>query len=128
MDTPSLRTAAAKVRYLGSARAGTHHMWHMRLTSAALIPLTIAFVWLVLSLLGKDYNQVRAALGMPLPALTLLLFIGAGVYHMQLGMQTIIEDYVHGEGARTVAIAGNLFFCAAIGLACVYAVLKLSFV
>jgi succinate dehydrogenase / fumarate reductase, membrane anchor subunit len=127
MDTTSLRINAAKIRHLGSARSGTHHLWHMRLTSAALIPLTIAFVWLLLSLVGKDYNQVRAALAAPLPALTLLLFIGAGVYHMQLGMQEIIEDYVHGEGARTAALAGNLFFCAAVGVACVYAVLKLSF-
>ncbi len=127
MDTQSLRTDAAKIRHLGSARSGTHHMWHMRLTSAALVPLTIGFVWLVLSLLGKDYNQVRAALAAPLPTLLLLLFIGAGVYHMQLGMQTIIEDYVHGEGARPVALAGNLFFCIAAGLACIYAVLKLSF-
>ena len=128
MDTSSLRSEAAKIRYLGSARSGTRHMWHMRLTSAALVPLTIGFVWLLLSLLGKDYNQVRAALGAPLAALTLLLFIGAGIYHMQLGMQTILEDYVHGEGARTAAIAANLFFCAAVGLACVYAALKLSFV
>ena len=127
MDTSSLRTEASKIRHLGSARSGTQHMWHMRLTSAALVPLTIGFVWLLLSLLGKDYNQVRAVLGAPLPALTLLLFIGASIYHMQLGMQTIIEDYVHGEGARTAAIAANLFFCAAVGLACVYAVLKLSF-
>ena len=127
MDSPSLRTDAAKIRHLGSARSGTHHLWHMRLTSAALIPLTIAFVWLLLSLLDKDYNQVRAALAQPLPALTLLLFIGVGVYHMQLGMQTIIEDYVHGEGARTAALAGNQFFCVTMGLACVYAVLKLSF-
>lgn len=128
MDQTSLRTDAAKIRDLGSARSGTHHMWHMRLTSAALVPLTIGFVWLLLSLVGKDYMQVRATLGAPLPALTLLLFVGAGIYHMMLGMQTIIEDYVHNEGARTAAIAGNIFFCAAIGLACVYAVLKLSFV
>ena len=127
MDQTSRRADSAKSRDLGSARSGTHHMWHMRLTSAALVPLTIGFVWLVLSLLGKDYNQVRATLGMPLPALLLLLFVGAGIYHMQLGMQMIIEDYVHGEGARTAVIAGNLFFCVIIALACVYAVLKLSF-
>ena len=127
MNSPSLRPEGAKVRHLGSARSGTAHMWRMRLTSAALIPLTIAFVWLLLSLLGKDYAQVRAALGAPLPALTLLLFIGASVYHMQLGMQTIIEDYVHGEGARAAALAGNLFFCISVGIACVYAVLRIGF-
>ena len=127
MDSPSLRPEGAKIRYLGSARSGTTHMWHMRLTSAALIPLTIAFVWLLLSLLGKDYGEVRTALGAPLPALTLLLFMCASIYHMQLGMQTIIEDYVHGEGARAAALAGNLFFCISVGIACVYAVLRIGF-
>ena len=126
MNQTSLRSDAAKIRHLGSARSGTHHMWHMRLTSAALVPLTVAFVWLVLSLVGKDLAQVKAMLGTPLPALALLLFIGAGIYHMQLGMQTIIEDYVHNEGARTAALAGNLFFCVVTGLACIYAMLKLS--
>lgn len=128
MDITTPRTDAAKSRQLGSAHSGTHHMWHMRLTSLALLPLTIGFVWLVLSLLGKDYAQVRSALATPGPALLLLLFIGAGVYHMQLGMQVIIEDYVHGEGARTMALAVNVFVCVTMGLACVYAVLKLSFV
>jgi succinate dehydrogenase / fumarate reductase, membrane anchor subunit len=126
MDTDSLRTDAAKIRHLGSARSGTGHLWRMRLTSLALVPLTIGFVWLLLSLLGKDYAQLRDALSAPCPALLLLLFIGAGVYHMQLGMQVIIEDYVHGEGARTLAIAANLLFCVALGVACIYAVLKLS--
>ena len=128
MDTTSLRTDAAKIRHLGSARSGTHHLWHMRLTSLALVPLTIGFVWLLLTLVGKDYGQVRAALSTPVPALLLLLFIGAGVYHMQIGMQVIIEDYVHGESARALALAANLFACVTLGLACVYAVLKLSFV
>ena len=127
MDNTTLRTDAAKIRHLGSARSGTHHLWHMRLTSLALVPLTIGFVWLLLSLIGKDYGQVRAALSATGPALLLLLFIGAGIYHMQLGMQVIIEDYVHGEGARTAALTGNLFVCVTLGLACVYAVLRLSF-
>jgi succinate dehydrogenase / fumarate reductase, membrane anchor subunit len=127
MDTNTLRSDAAKIRHLGSARSGTHHLWHMRLTSLALLPLAIGFVWLLLSLTGKDYGQVRAALAAPAPALLLLLFIGAGIYHMQLGMQVIIEDYVHGEGARTMALAGNVFVCVTLGLACVYAVLRLSF-
>ena len=128
MHQPALRSAIARVKYLGSARSGTRHMWHMRLTSAALVPLTIAFVWLLLSLVGKDYNQLRAALSSPVAALTLLLFIGASIYHMQLGMQTIIEDYVHGERMKTAALAGNLFFAIAVGAGCIFAVLRLSLV
>ena len=72
----------------------------MRLTSIALVPLTIAFVWIVLSLLSKDYNGVRAELGHPLPAIFIVLFLVAGVYHMELGMRSVIVDYIHGRRAR----------------------------
>ena len=124
----SIRTAVAKVRHLGSARSGTQHAWRMRITSLALLPLTIAFVWIILSLIGKDLETVRKTLGSPLPAILMLLFVPTGVYHMMLGMQTIIEDYVHGEHARTFSLMANMFFCAVVGLACVYAILRLSFV
>jgi succinate dehydrogenase / fumarate reductase membrane anchor subunit len=123
-----MRTPMSKVRYLGSARSGTHHAWMMRVTSAALIPLTVAFVWIVLSLVGNDYNTVRETLGAPLPAILMLLFIGTSIYHMKLGMQTIIEDYVHGEHAKTWSLFANSFFSYAMGLACVYAILRISFV
>ena len=125
---PSMRTPMAKVRHLGSAKSGTGHAWHMRATSIALVPLTIAFVWLVLSLVGKDYNVVRTKLGSPFPAILMLLFLVSSIYHMKLGMQTIIEDYVHGEHCKTWILLANAFFCYAIGLACVYAVLRISFV
>jgi succinate dehydrogenase / fumarate reductase membrane anchor subunit len=127
-EPASMRTALGRVRYLGSARSGTTQSWHMRLTSAALVPLTIAFVWLILSLLGKDYNSVRSTLGSPLPAVLMLLFLVAAIFHMQLGMQMIIEDYVHDEHAKTWSLIVNKFFAACIGLACVYAVLRISFV
>jgi len=124
----SMRTPLSKVRYLGSAKSGTHHAWMMRVTSAALIPLTVAFVWIVLSLVGKDYNTVRDTLGAPIPAILMLLFIGTSIYHMKLGMQTIIEDYVHGEHAKTWSLFANSFFSYAMGLACIYAILRISFV
>ena len=117
-----------RVRYLGSARSGTTHNWHMRLTSLALVPLTVGFVWLVVSMVGRPYAEVYGVLSRPLPALLLLGFILSGVYHMQLGMRTIIEDYVHGEHVKDWCLAANLFFSAAVGMACVYAVLRLSFV
>lgn len=126
-DTRSIRTAAAKVRHLGSARSGTQHAWRMRVTSLALLPLSIAFVWIVLGLVGKDHAAARAALGQPFTAIVMLLFVPTAVYHMMLGMQTIIEDYVHGEHARTWSLMANMFFCAVVGLATIYAILRLSF-
>jgi succinate dehydrogenase / fumarate reductase membrane anchor subunit len=124
----SIRTPMAKVRHLGSARSGTQHAWRMRVTSFALLPLSIAFVWIVLSLVGKDHAAVREGLGHPFAAIVMLLFVPASVYHMMLGMQTIIEDYVHGEHAKSLALMANMFFCAVVGLACVYAILRLSFI
>ncbi|MDB5643354.1 MAG: succinate dehydrogenase, hydrophobic rane anchor protein [Hyphomicrobiales bacterium] len=126
-DPNTMRTTVRQVRYLGSAKSGTHHVWHMRLTSFALVPLTIAFVWVILSLVGKDYNTVRSALGSPGIAIIVLLFLLASVYHMMLGMQTIIEDYLHTPVLKTWSLMGNTFFSICIGLARVYAVLRLSF-
>ncbi len=126
-DPASLRSALGRVRYLGSARAGMRDDWVMRVTSVALVPLTIAFVWVLLSLLSEDYNRVRAELGSPVPATVVLLFVVAGVWHMQIGMRSIILDYFHGH-VREWALLANLFFCVVLGLACVYAVLRIGFV
>ena len=93
----------------------------------ALVPLTFAFVWLLLALLHKDYNGVRAELAQPLPAIALLLFILAGVYHMQIGMRSVILDYLHGH-SREWALIANAFFAVALGMICVYAVLRIGFV
>ena len=126
-DPETMRTDLRRVRYLGSARSGTTQAAHMRLTSLALVPLAIGFVWFVLSLIGRPYPEVRESLSHPLPAILLLLFVLASLYHMQLGMRTIIEDYIHGEHAKDWSLAANLFFCIVVGMACVYAVLRLSF-
>ncbi|MGD0762143.1 MAG: succinate dehydrogenase, hydrophobic membrane anchor protein [Roseiarcus sp.] len=123
----TLRTPLSRVRHLGSARLGTDENWLQRATAAALIPLTIAFVSLTLTLLHKDYNGARAELSRPLPAIVLLLFVAVGVYHMQIGMRSIILDYVQGR-AREWALIANAFFAAALGLTCVYAVLRIGFV
>ena len=129
MSSPgkSYRTPLGRVRMLGSAHLGAAESARMRLTSMALVPLTVAFVWLVLSLLHKDYNGVRAELGRPLPAIVLLLFVLAGLYHMQIGMKSVILDYLQGH-AREWALIANAFFAVALGLTCVYAVLRIGFV
>jgi succinate dehydrogenase / fumarate reductase membrane anchor subunit len=97
-DNPSdLRTPLGRVRFLGSARKGTTEAWLVHVTSLALAPLTVGFVWLILDLLHRDYNGVRAELARPIPAILMLAFIFAGVVHMELGMRSIIVDYVGGQ-------------------------------
>jgi succinate dehydrogenase / fumarate reductase, membrane anchor subunit len=122
-----IRTPLARVRGLGAAKSGTAHFWQMRLTSVASIPLTIAFVMIVMSLLGRNQAAAQGTLSTPLVAIVMLLFIITNVHHMWQGMQTVIEDYVHGELAKISLLMANTFFCIAIGAACVYALFKLSF-
>ena len=123
----NMRTPLKTVRALGSARGGTEHFWRQRVTAVANLMLTPLFVALLVSLVGQDYGTVRRALGHPLVAILMILFIGAGLAHMRLGMQTIIEDYVHGEGAKIVLLMLNTFFVVTIGAMCIFALLKLSF-
>jgi succinate dehydrogenase / fumarate reductase membrane anchor subunit len=126
-DEPSdLRTPLGRVRFLGSARMGAAEARLVHLTSAALVPLSLGFVWLMVDLLRKDYNGVRAELAHPIPAILLLAFILAGVVHMELGMRSIIVDYINGQ-SRTWALMANTCFVALMALACVYATLRVAF-
>jgi succinate dehydrogenase / fumarate reductase membrane anchor subunit len=121
-----MRTSLGRVRFLGSARTGTTEAWFIHLTSLALVPLTIGFVWLLLDLLRKDYNGVRAELTHPIPAILLLAFVFAGIIHMELGMRSIIVDYIGGR-LRAWALAANTCFAALLALACLYATLRVAF-
>jgi succinate dehydrogenase / fumarate reductase membrane anchor subunit len=123
----SIRTPLAKVRGLGSAKAGADHFWMMRLTAVANIVLGLFLVGLIVKLVGKDHAYVKATLANPLIAILLLLLVLSGTMHMRLGMQTIIEDYVHTEGTKIALLMLNTFFAIFIALASVFAVLKLSF-
>jgi succinate dehydrogenase / fumarate reductase, membrane anchor subunit len=91
----SLRSPLGRVRGLGSAKEGVGHWWYQRLTAIALAPLSIFFVWLVLHLLNADYSEIRATIGQPVIAVLLMSFMLSLYYHGALGLQTIIEDYVH---------------------------------
>ena len=122
-----LQTPRAAVQRLGSARSGTLHAWRLRLTSFALAPLTIAFVAILVSLVGRDFESARALLGSPFPALLLILFIGAGAWHMAIGLQVVIEDYIPDEHWKALASMANALFSVVVGLASVYAVLRMSF-
>ncbi|MBS0236959.1 MAG: succinate dehydrogenase, hydrophobic membrane anchor protein [Proteobacteria bacterium] len=123
----TMRTPLKKVRYLGSAKEGTDHFWKQRVTAVANVFLGVFLVWLIASLIGADYIAVRHKLAHPLIALALLALILSATIHMRLGMQTIIEDYVHAEGPKLVALMLNTFFAIFIALSSVFAVLKLSF-
>ena len=126
-DVQSLHTASKKIRHLGSAKSGVGAARAMHLTSVALVPLGIGFVWIVLTMVGKDYTAVRAELGHIVPAIVMLLFVGASIYHMQLGMRVIIDDYIHEHRLKDWLLMGNLFFCALLGIACIYSILKVGF-
>ena len=123
----SMRTPLGRVRGLGSAKDGTDHFWKERITSLALVPLTFVAVAVAIGLVGKSHAEAVAYLGSPVVAITLLALILTGIAHMRLGMQVIIEDYVHGEFAKWALLAANTFFSALVAIACVWAVVKLSF-
>jgi succinate dehydrogenase / fumarate reductase membrane anchor subunit len=122
-----MRTPLAKVRGLGSAHEGTDHFWRQRLTAVANIPLFLFFVGFLISLNGADYATVRDAMANPFVTLMFALMIFSGLYHMRLGMQVVIEDYIHGEGLKLALIMLNTFFCIAAGAASVYALIRLAF-
>jgi succinate dehydrogenase / fumarate reductase, membrane anchor subunit len=127
MKTTSIRTPVAKVRGLGSAKSGTEHWWEMRLTSIALLPLTLAAIIIVIALIGRNHAAVVQILGSPLVAITMLLWVYAVTLHMRLGLQSVIEDYVYGKGLKTALLIANTFWTIVLWLACTYAILKLSF-
>lgn len=123
----SLRTPLSKVRGLGSAKEGSDHFWMQRLTAVANLVLAIFLIISLVRIAGADYQTVRDFLAFPVNAILLLGLIISGTIHMRLGMQVIIEDYVHSEGVKIVALMLNTFFAILIGLSCIYAVLKISF-
>lgn len=121
-----MRTPLARIRGLGSAREGTGQFWAQRLTAVALIPLVLFFLVMLISLNGADFATVRTALANPFVALMFVLMLVAGLYHMRIGMQIIIEDYIHSEGSKIALIMLNTFFAIVVGVASVYALVKLA--
>ena len=124
---PNMRTPLGRVRGHGSAKSGTEDYIRQRVTAIAGIPLTIGAVLTVLSLMSSNHAAVARTLGATPIALLMLLFIVSLFYHMKIGMQVIIEDYVHDGLAKYALLILNTFFTIAVGLAGIYAILKLSF-
>ncbi len=123
----SLQTPLSRVRGLGSARNGTHHWWMQRVTAVALIPLGLWFAVALIKLTGASYSDAIAWLQSPINAILLLLLIVATFHHMQLGLQVVIEDYVHHEGAKFVLLMGQKLASFALAVAAGFAVLKIAF-
>ena len=122
-----LRTPLSRARGLGSAKQGVHHWWAQRLTALALIPLVVWFAVSLVMLSGADYGVVRLWIGSPLAMVLLILTIVVGLYHAQLGMQVVIEDYVHSDGVKLALIVLLRFVAVFFGIAASVAILRIGF-
>ena len=122
-----LRTPLSRARGLGSARDGLHHWWAQRITAVALIPLVAWFAISLIMMSGADYAVVRAWIGSPVVMVLLTLTIVIGLHHGQLGMQEVVEDYVHSEGMKLALIVLLRFTAVFFGLAAIVAILRIGF-
>lgn len=122
-----LRSPLNRARGLGSAKDGLHHWWAQRLTALALIPLVIWFAISLVMLSGADYGMVRAWIASPVAMVLLILTIAIGLHHGQLGMQVVIEDYVHNDGVKLALIVAVRFLAVLFGLAAVVAIMRIGF-
>jgi succinate dehydrogenase / fumarate reductase membrane anchor subunit len=122
----SLRTPLSRVQGLGSAKSGVTHFWHQRLTAVLLVPLTIWFVWVVARFTGAELGEVRQFFANPFNASLMLIFVLAGLYHMTLGVQVIIEDYIHREATKLALLMLNQFAGLALAVVCTIAILRLA--
>ncbi len=124
---PNLRSPLGRVRGLGSAKDGTGHWWAQRLTALALIPLTVWFCGTVISFIGADYAAVAAWIASPVVSGLLILLIVATFYHAVLGLQVVIEDYVHSEGVKIALLLVVKALAIVLSLSAVLSVLTLLF-
>lgn len=124
---PSLRTALSRVKGLGAAGHGSGDWWLHRITAVSNIPLVLALVVIVAVLTGRPYPEAVRIVSHPAVALLLILAIVSVTNHMRRGVQVIIEDYVHDKGLKLPALIANYFYSVLIAVACLYAVLRISF-
>ncbi len=121
-----LRSPLGRARGLGSARAGSRHWWAQRSTAIALVPLSLWFIYAVVRLTGSSRAEVHAWLHSPLTATLMLALVVATFHHLQLGLQVVIEDYVHNESRKLAAVLAMKAACVLLALVCLVSVLRLS--
>jgi succinate dehydrogenase / fumarate reductase membrane anchor subunit len=124
--TPSMRTPLGRVRNLGASHSGTGDFWRQRLTAVAMTLLIIPVLVIIMMLIGSNQAGAKLILGSLPIAIILILFIIASAWHMKIGMQVVIEDYVHNEKLKLASIMANNFFSFVVALASIYAIFKLS--
>lgn len=120
------RSALNNARGLGSAKSGTHHFWMQRVTALALVPLMLWLTWSMARLSGLDFDTARAWVASPITAVLLVSTLLALFYHAKLGLQVVIEDYVHAEGVKFISLIALKFVTLLLALASVFAVLRIS--
>lgn len=126
MNSPAaMRTALGRVRGLGSAKGGTHHWWMQRVTSIALLPLTLWFVCSMIGLAGASYVETLLWIAAPFNAVLLLALIGLTFHHMAAGLQVVIEDYLRPESVRMFAVLAMKGACALLALIAAVAVIRI---
>jgi succinate dehydrogenase / fumarate reductase, membrane anchor subunit len=125
-SSTSMRTPLARVRNLGASHSGTSDFCRQRLTAVAMVLLMVPVIVIVMVLRTSNQAGAVQVLSSPLVAIIMLLFIIASCWHMKIGMQVVIEDYIHGEKVKLASIMANNFFCIAVALASIYAILKMS--
>jgi succinate dehydrogenase / fumarate reductase, membrane anchor subunit len=124
--SPSMRTPLGRVRNLGASHSGTSDFWRQRLTAVAMTVLIVPVIVVVLMLIGSNQAGAKQIFSSLPIAIIMLLFIVASTWHMKIGMQVVIEDYVHNEKIKLASVMANNFFCIAVALASTYAILKMS--
>ncbi len=127
MDRRELRSPLGRAIGLGSAKEGVEHWWAQRVSAVALLVLGLWFVASLVALAGADRATVAAWLHGPLAAILTILTLAAVFYHSALGLQVVIEDYVHGEGLRIGSLVLVRLSCLALGVAGIFAVLRIAF-
>lgn len=122
----SMRTPLGRVKRFGAAGSGTGDFWRQRLTAIAMILLIVPVIAIVITASGRSYDATIDLLGSPIVAIVLMLFVIASTWHMKLGLQVVIEDYVHDDKLKLVSVIANNFFTVAVALAAIFAIVKLS--
>lgn len=126
IEVDMMQSALKRARGMGSAKSGVHHWWAQRVSAIALVPLSLWFIWNVVALGGASHEAVLFWAGGPVTIVLLLALVLTTFYHMQLGLQVVIEDYVHADGAKLVSLLAMKGVTVLLALACLVSVLKIG--